>query len=76
VELGLSADEQARLIAVVGAAAGRLVDPALLAFLRPCYLAFQLGRHALAATHDVAEAPRLAAAVRRYTVLLAGRPVA
>lgn len=75
VELALSTGEEARLIAVVGGAAGRLVDPALLAFLRPCYLAFQLGRHALAATHDVAEAPRLAAAVQRYAARLGGPPV-
>jgi hypothetical protein len=69
-ELSLSSDEQSRLIAVVGEASGRLVDPELLAFLRPCYLAFQLGRHALAATHDLAEAPRLVAAVERYAALL------
>ncbi|HET9623325.1 MAG TPA: hypothetical protein VFP84_18250, partial [Kofleriaceae bacterium] len=70
VELALSSAEQARLIAVTGEAAGRPVDLALLAFLRPCYLAFQLGRHALAADSDPDEAPRLRAAVARYAAQL------
>jgi hypothetical protein len=39
--------------------------------LQPCYLAFQLGRHALAATADHDEAPRLQAAADRYCAQLA-----
>src|SRR5690242_15143373 len=57
-ELGLPAD---RLAAIVGD-----VDPRHVAFLRPCYLAFQLGRHALAVDTDAGEAPRLRAAADRY----------
>jgi hypothetical protein len=72
IELALSAGEQVRLIAVIDETSGRPVDPALLAFLRPCYLAFQLGRHALAATGDLDEAPRLRAAVARYAAQLTG----
>lgn len=48
-ELDLTGDEQADLCALVGQAAGRSVDADLVAFLRPCYLAFQLGAWTLAA---------------------------
>lgn len=57
-ELGLSPAEEARL----AQAAGLSPDPALLAFFKPCYLAFQLGAFALAAEghgHWPAEARRL-----------------
>jgi hypothetical protein len=71
VELGLSAAEQQRLAAIAGETAGRAVDPELLAFARPCYLAFQLGRHALGVTAGEADAGRLQAAVDRYAAQLA-----
>jgi hypothetical protein len=71
VELGLSVAEQQRLAAITGERAGRAIDPELLAFARPCYLAFQLGRHALAATAGGDEAVRLDAAARRYAAQLA-----
>jgi hypothetical protein len=71
VEFDLSRDESARLCEVVGQEAGRGVDPALLAFLRPCYLAFHMGAHAMAADAiGGAEAPRLRAACRRYAARL------
>ncbi len=73
VELELSVTEQQRLTAIAGEAAGRTVDPELLAFARPCYLAFQLGRHALAATAGGDEAARLEAAAARYARHLGAR---
>ncbi|GJE41155.1 hypothetical protein [Methylobacterium soli] len=68
VELALSEAAQARLAGIVGREAGRPVDPELLAFLTPCYLAFQLGAASLAAdaAHDPAEALRLGRARARY----------
>ncbi|HEY8612388.1 MAG TPA: hypothetical protein VIL69_13990 [Roseomonas sp.] len=69
VELGLSEDERNRLCAAVAREAGRPVDPALLDFLRPCYLAFQLGYHSLAAdafAWNPVEAARARSAVERY----------
>ena len=67
-ELGLDAAELRRLLAIVGP-----VDPELLAALRPCYLAFQLGRHALAADGAPPdEAARLRAAADRYATLVRG----
>lgn len=71
VELGLSAAEQRRIAAIAAETCGRPVDPELLAFARPCYLAFQLGRHALAATTGGSEAIRLRAAADRYARQLA-----
>jgi hypothetical protein len=71
VELGLSAAEQQRLAAITGETSGCMVDPELLAFARPCYLAFQLGRHALAGAAGGEEAARLDAAARRYAAELA-----
>jgi hypothetical protein len=71
VELGLSAVEAQRLATIAGEAAGCVIDPELLAFMRPCYLAFQLGRHALAASSASSEAARLEAAAARYAAQLA-----
>ena len=66
-ELALDAAELRRLLAIAP------VDPELLAALRPCYLAFQLGRHALAIDSSPPdEAARLRAAVDRYATLLRG----
>jgi hypothetical protein len=49
VELDLSPAEVADLAARIARHAGRPVDRALLAFLVPCYLAFQLGYYTMAA---------------------------
>jgi hypothetical protein len=49
IELGLSLPEQGRVCAVLEQEAGQAVDPVLLAFLLPCYLAFQLGYYTMAA---------------------------
>lgn len=49
VEFALDPDEAERLRAAVEAGAGRRIDPELVRFCRACYLAFQLGAHALAA---------------------------
>lgn len=70
VELGLDAGEQQRLAAITAESAGRPIDPDLLEFARPCYLAFQLGRHALAATMGGTETARLHTAAERYAMQL------
>jgi len=63
VELDISAAELASYVAF---------DPRQAEFLRPCYLAFQLGRYTLAASAcGAAEAPRLRAAAARYARMLA-----
>ncbi len=82
VELELPGPARARLRTVVEAEAGRALDPRLLALFAPCYLAFQLSWHAMAAdaadaAADAAEAARLRQAAGRYAdrlrrVLLAG----
>jgi hypothetical protein len=66
-ELDLDAGEELQLAARAG------TDPQRLAFLRPCYLAFQLGRAAFAADTDAAEAARLRRAAARYAELLTSR---
>ncbi len=72
IELGLQGGEVRQLAAVVETIAGRAHDPALLALMRPCYLAFQLGRHSLAIdTADTAEAVRLRMVVDAYATRLA-----
>lgn len=68
-EFGLSPAEEARL----AQAAGLAPDPDLLAFLKPCYLAFQLGAFALAAGghgHWPAEAGRLRRRSDTYAIQL------
>jgi hypothetical protein len=70
VELGLDPVEQQRLAAITGETAGQTIDPDLQAFAHPCYLAFQLGRHALAASMPGPEAARLRAAADRYAMWL------
>jgi hypothetical protein len=68
IELDLSAQEEQRLAAQVGATSEALD------FMRPCYLAFQLGRATLAAsTSDTAEATRLRRAAAHYAELLTSR---
>lgn len=68
VELGLSKEEVARLCQILGQESGRPVDQALLAFMLPCYLTFQLGAHLMAAGSlgEGPEAIRLRRAADRY----------
>ena len=68
VELGLSPAEEARLALRVGQLGGRPDRPDLRRFLRPCYLAFQLGHWAEArsACADARDADRIGNAVERY----------
>ncbi|MCJ2101999.1 hypothetical protein [Methylobacterium sp. E-046] len=72
VELPLSSAGQARLMAIVAQEAGRPVDRELLAFLTPCYLAFQLGAAAMAAdaAYDLDEGGRLRRSGARYAAQL------
>ena len=70
-ELELTPSEQHRLGATVTEITGRAHDPELLRLMRLCYLAFQLGRHALAIdTADAAEAVRLRLITDRYAAAL------
>jgi hypothetical protein len=69
VEWRLSGDEEARLAEAVERASGEPVSAELLAFYRPCYLAFQLGTALLGAQALVgcgAEVTRLNEAADRY----------
>jgi hypothetical protein len=73
VELGLSEDETRRLAERIGREAGHPVHPELLAFYRPCYLAFHLGAATMAAQALAGcegEAQRLNRAADRYADLL------
>jgi hypothetical protein len=68
IELGMEGYEVERARRIIADIAGRALDPELVAFLRVCYIAFQLGRHAHAiAMASPAEVPRLHAIVDRYT---------
>src|SRR5206468_1870293 len=49
---------------------GRGAQPDVLAFLRPCYLAFQLGAYTLAAAANPGERAGLERAAQRYARLL------
>jgi hypothetical protein len=49
VEFGLSEEESARLCTIVEQEGGQPVSSELLAFLLPCYCAFQIGAHLMAA---------------------------
>lgn len=72
-ELGLSPEERTHLLAALARETGREVDPALLDFLTPCYLAFQLGLHSMAADAsgwNPPEAARARAAAGRYAEAL------
>jgi hypothetical protein len=73
VELDLSAEERDRLRAAVAREAGRVVEAALIEFLTPCYLAFQLGYHTMAADAfgwNPVEAARARRAAGRYAEAL------
>jgi len=72
VELDLSDQETSRLCGIVQRESGKAISPELLSFMRPCYLAFQLGAHTMAA-HALGEGPeatRLHRAAERYACLL------
>ncbi|MBM1171715.1 hypothetical protein [Microvirga arabica] len=75
VELNLSEDEASWLCDIVQQESGRPVDQALLAFMLPCYLAFQLGAHLMAAgaLGEGPEVTRLRQAADRYEGLLHNR---
>jgi hypothetical protein len=68
VELDLSDNEASQLCQIVRQESDRPVDQALLAFMLPCYLAFQLGAHLMAAgaLGEGPEANRLHRAADRY----------
>ncbi|MFC7734680.1 hypothetical protein ACFQX4_02300 [Roseomonas sp. GCM10028921] len=73
VEFRLSSGERAALCERVTQASGRAVDEELLAFLTPCYLAFQLGYYSMAAGAwggNAVEAARARAAAARYAEAL------
>jgi hypothetical protein len=74
VELALSLHEVADLAARVARYAGHPADRALIAFLTPCYLAFQLGYYTMAAAANAGvadEATRLARRANFYRDQLA-----
>jgi hypothetical protein len=72
VEFALSDRETQRLCAVVQEESGHPVSPALLAFMIPSYLAFQIGAHVMAADALAGseEEARLRLATERYSTLL------
>jgi hypothetical protein len=72
VELDLSEGEASLLCQIVRQESGRPLDQALLAFMLPCYLAFQLGAHLMAAEAlgEGSEVARLRRAADRYGRLL------
>jgi len=72
VEFSLSDQDTRQLCTIVHNESGHPVSPALLSFMLPCYLAFQLGAHAMAADalKGNAEESRLRLAVARYGTLL------
>jgi hypothetical protein len=68
VEFAFSPAEQADLLSAIGRAAGHLVDPEIVRFMTPCYIAFQLGSYVMAAGAAASEVERarLEASVARY----------
>jgi hypothetical protein len=71
VELGLSEEEATRLCTIVERTSGHPVSRELLAFLLPCYCAFQMGAHLMAAAAlEGGEETRLRKAADRYGRLL------
>ena len=66
-EFDLTPDELAPLLRMVSAGAGRDVDPHLVEFLLPCYLAFQIGLWTDALTRaDGEDRQRIASLLDRY----------
>ena len=71
VELKLSGEEATRLCTIVERTSGHPASPELLAFLLPCYCAFQMGAHLMAAAAlEGGEETRLRKAADRYGRLL------
>lgn len=72
VEFSLSAQDTDLLCTILEKESGHPVSPALLSFLVPCYLAFQIGAHTMAADALTGneEETRLRLAVERYGLLL------
>jgi hypothetical protein len=72
VAFSLSDQDTRELCAIVHDESSHPVSPALLSFMLPCYLAFQLGAHAMAADalKGTAEENRLRRAVEWYGALL------
>ncbi|KAB0264434.1 hypothetical protein [Microvirga brassicacearum] len=72
IEFHLAPDETRRLCAIVEACSARVIDPDVLAYMQPCYLAFQLGAFAMAADaiSPGEERVRLQAMSCRYAALL------
>ncbi|WP_414473057.1 hypothetical protein [Microvirga sp. M2] len=72
VEFRLSEPDTRHLCDIVQRESNLPVSPALLSFMLPCYLAFQLGAHAMAADalKDSDEEDRLRRAAARYAALL------
>jgi hypothetical protein len=72
IELDLDPPETEALATHIEREGGPAIDPELLAFYRPCYLAFQLGYYALAAsgTREVTERARLKTRRSHYAALL------
>lgn len=71
-EFGFSMDDQDHLVRMVEGASGQAIDPRLLAFLTPCYLAFQVGvlTLALGAATDSTEGQRIRRRLERQTARL------
>lgn len=72
IEFSLRSAEIERLCAIVQGESGRSVSQALLSFMRPCYLAFQLGAQTMAADalNGSDEEARLRSSAQRYGLLL------
>lgn len=66
VEFGLSEEETDRLCTVVEREGGQPVSSELLTFLLPCYCAFQMGAHLMAAGLGGEDQARLRKAADRY----------
>jgi hypothetical protein len=71
VELSLSEEEASRLFTIVEREGAHPVSPELLTFLLPCYCAFHMGAHLMAAAAlEGEEGARLRKAAERYGHLL------
>lgn len=72
IELGLTEAQVQQLCRIIKAESGASISPTLLAFLRPCYLAFQAGYYAMAAQslREGREIGRLQRASQGYARML------
>jgi hypothetical protein len=75
VELSLTREETALICTIIERACGHLVDPDILDFMCPCYLAFHMGSYAMAsdAVGETQESARLRRASERYASELAAK---